>query len=271
MWELRSVGLQTDLFIAGLDSEVIERERYLVVRTPSNPGFWWGNFLIYPEPPDRASYALWLADHARELPGTSATLLTWDRPEGVLGEVEPFIRDGFVIDDGTILTATSRDLRAPPRIHGDLVIAPIERDAHWDDAARVLTNAFAARRSGSMEDLRGFVNRQIVRYRAMQAQATGQWYGAFVGGELAGTLGLVRVSGSSLGRFQLVGTDPRFARMGVCSTLVFEVARRALEELSFTTLVMAADAEYHAAKIYESVGFRQTERLLSLLRKPPAI
>ena len=32
------------------------------------------------------------------------------------------------------------------------------------------------------------------------------------------------------------------------------------------TLVMVADEEYHAAKVYESVGFRPTEKLLGLCK-----
>lgn len=54
----------------------------------------------------------------------------------------------------------------------------------------------------------------------------------------------------------------------MCTALVREVARRALHEDGFETLVMAADADYHAAAIYESLGFRKTERLRALLRKP---
>lgn len=70
-----------------------------------------------------------------------------------------------------------------------------------------------------------------------------------------------------LGRFQLVGTDPRFARRGVCSTLVHDASRWALTELGVDALVIAADAEYHAARVYESVGFRPTERLCALVKR----
>lgn len=275
MWQLRSLCFRTDVFLTAFDGVVEDRGRYVVLRTPSNPSYWWGNFLLYPEPPDesaalRGAEGCWLDDHARELPDVQATLLTWDRPDGVMGEVEPFLRDGFEIDDGTVLTATSRDLVSPPRRNDDVIVAPLTSDAQWDDAVRTLTNAFAARRSGTLDELRAFMTRQLVRYRAMQSAQLGQWYGAYLGDDLAAVLGLVRVgTGSALGRFQLVGTDPRFGRQGACSTLVHEVARRALEEQGFTTLVMAADADYHAAKVYESVGFRRTERLLSLLRKPP--
>ena len=73
-----------------------------------------------------------------------------------------------------------------------------------------------------------------------------------------------------VGRFQLVGTDPAFARQGVCSTMVHHVARWGLEDQKLGTLVMAADESYHAARVYESVGFKRTESLCALIRKPPA-
>jgi hypothetical protein len=100
-------------------------------------------------------------------------------------------------------------------------VAPLASEAEWEAAARALTAAFAANRSGTLEDLRTFIDRQLSRYRAMQAAGFGQWFGEFVEGELAGSLGVVRHG--ELGRFQLVGTDPRFGRR-------------------------AADASYHAAK-----------------------
>ena len=100
----------------------------------------------------------------------------------------------------------------------------------------------------------------------------GQWWGARIDGTMAGSLGLVRVDdvpGRSVGRFQLVGVDPAFGRRGVGSTLVHHVARRALFEDGLDTLVMCADATYHAAKVYESVGFKPTEKLVAAIKKPP--
>ena len=55
----------------------------------------------------------------------------------------------------------------------------------------------------------------------------------------------------------------------MCTTLVHEAATGTLAAPGIATLVMAADATEHAAKIYESVGFRPTERLVALLRRPP--
>ncbi|MBX3193170.1 MAG: GNAT family N-acetyltransferase [Labilithrix sp.] len=270
MRSVRSLAFRTDLFLVADDGVVRERERYIVLETPSNPSFLWGNFLLYPEPPDADSHERWLDDHARELPNVDAVLLAWDRPDGAMGDVDRFVQRGFALDQSAILTA-SRVTR-PPRMNDDVRVEPLGTDAQWEACVSVLTNAFAARRSGSVDDLRTFVVRQLERFKAMQAKKMGQWYGAYLDGELAGTLGLVRVASEAgaIGRFQLVGVDPRFGRRGVCSSLVYDVAHRALTTQGFGTLVMAADATYHAARVYESVGFARTELLGAVLRTPPA-
>jgi len=153
------------------------------------------------------------------------------------------------------------------RGRADVEVIELHDDAQWSGAERALTNAFAPNRSGTRDELRDFVVRQRARYRAMQARSLGQWYGAVIDGEIAAALGIVRER--ELGRFQLVGTDPKFARRGVCSTLVHDAAQLALAKRGISTFVMAADAHYRAAKVYESVGFRPTERLVALLAKPP--
>ena len=111
MRPLRSVGYRTDLFVCAFDGVVEERERYVVIRTSSNPNFWWGNYLLYPEPPQPSDAATWLADRARELSGVQATRLAWDRPDGAQGELQPFLDHGFALDDGTVLTARRGELR----------------------------------------------------------------------------------------------------------------------------------------------------------------
>ena len=70
-----------------------------------------------------------------------------------------------------------------------------------------------------------------------------------------------------IGRFQSVKTHPGYRRRGICGTMVYAIARRGLETMGAETLVMIADAEYHAAKIYQSVGLRPTERIVSVERK----
>lgn len=77
-----------------------------------------------------------------------------------------------------------------------------------------------------------------------------------------GNLGVFVKDG--VGRFQSVGTHPDFRRRGLCGTLVYEAARYTLEHMGAETLVMVADEEYHAAGIYELVGFRPTEHQIGM-------
>ena len=53
-----------------------------------------------------------------------------------------------------------------------------------------------------------------------------------------------------------------------CQTLVYEVSRRALA-WGLATLVMVADPDYHAARIYESLGFAVAEQQMGLELEPP--
>jgi len=270
MWPLRSLTFRTDFFIARVTGgEVIDRGRYAVLRTPSNPDFWWGNFLVHRDPPDPR---VAIDDHAREFPESKHALVAWDRPDGDAGRVEAFVPHGFAIDEGVTLTARRDDLVAPARSDESIVVAPLRGDADWRDVVEQQVKAFAPRRSGSLDDLRTFHERQHATYRAMQERGVGQWWGARIDGTMAGSLGLVHVAddqpGGKVGRFQLVGVDPAFGRRGVCSTLVHHVARRALFEEGLDTLVMCADATYHAAKVYESVGFKPTEKLVAAIKKP---
>ena len=139
-------------------------------------------------------------------------------------------------------------------------VRPVAGDAEW---AEVLDGQVAGRDPEYSEaGYRVYATRKIERYRAMVAAGQGAWFGAFLEGRLAGDLGLFVFEG--VGRFQTVGTHPDFRRRGVCGTLVYVAARHAFERMGAETLVMVADLHYHAARIYEGVGFAPTERQMGL-------
>jgi predicted GNAT family acetyltransferase len=71
-----------------------------------------------------------------------------------------------------------------------------------------------------------------------------------------------------LARFQNVKTHPDARGRGLAGTLVHRVSRYGFDELGADTLVMVADPDYLAIRIYRSVGFADTERQLQAERKP---
>ena len=73
-----------------------------------------------------------------------------------------------------------------------------------------------------------------------------------------------------LARFQNVKTHPDARGRGLAGTLVHRVSRYGFDELGAQTLVMVADPEYLAIRVYRSVGFADTEHQLQAERKPAA-
>ena len=61
-----------------------------------------------------------------------------------------------------------------------------------------------------------------------------------------------------------VVTHRDYRRQGICSSLTYHASQYALTQLNCQTLTLEADEAYHAAKIYESIGFCPTEKLYRL-------
>ena len=80
-------------------------------------------------------------------------------------------------------------------------------------------------------------------------------------------MGLAK-AGPGLARFRLVETDPAYRGRGLAGTLVHHVSEYGFGELGATTLVMVADPDYVAVRIYRSVGFDDTETQLQADRGP---
>ncbi len=56
---VKSLGYRTDLIFPAFDGEIIDRGDYLVVRSPANPAFYWGNFLLFSQPPQEGDFREW--------------------------------------------------------------------------------------------------------------------------------------------------------------------------------------------------------------------
>jgi ribosomal protein S18 acetylase RimI-like enzyme len=113
-----------------------------------------------------------------------------------------------------------------------------------------------------------FVVAKVATTRALVEAGHGAWFGAFEGGRLSSTMGLFR-AGRGLARFQNVETVPEARGRGLAGTLVHHASTYGLTELGADTLVMVADPDYLAIRIYRSVGFAETEVQLAA-EKPPA-
>lgn len=260
---LRSLGYRTDLIFPRFDGSVVDRGDYLVIRTPANPSYRWGNFLLFDQPPGAGDVERWAQIFAAEIgapPDVGHMAFGWDAPDGDEGLAQPFIDAGFRMLRSDVLTTDVT--RPPPRPNATIAMRPMSSDADWKQALELLIiyGSDGDESPGYIE----FSRRAMARYRAMAEAGRGAWVGAFDGERLVGGLGIYVEEG--LGRFQAVGTHPTCRGMGVCGTLVHWSARYALERLGAERLVIVAERPSQAARIYESVGFRPAERQIGMDR-----
>ena len=100
----------------------------------------------------------------------------------------------------------------------------------------------------------------------MSTAGLGHWFGAFLNAKLIADCGLYCFN--NIGRYQAVGTHPDFRKRGVCGNLIYESAQFGFEKLGTKTLVMVAEPAYHAAQVYESVGFKPSEKAVGMYKYP---
>jgi ribosomal protein S18 acetylase RimI-like enzyme len=259
--DIASLAFRTDLaMLEHSGSTVEDRGSHLVVRTPDNPVYWWGNFLLLGTAPRDADEAReWLAAFEAEFPEARHRTFGVDRSSGVPEDLAPFVELGLTSDVSTVMAATS--VHEPARPNTDATYRPLESDSDWQQQIEVT-------RAGEDEgyDL-PFVTAQAAAQRRLVDAGYGAWWGAFEGDRLLASMGLFTAS-PGLARFQSVKTHPDARGRGLAGTLVHRVSRYGFDELDAKTLVMVADPDYLAIRIYRSVGFADTECQLQAERKP---
>jgi GNAT superfamily N-acetyltransferase len=262
---IKSLAYQTDLIFPAFDGTIVDRGDYVVVQTPSNPTFYWGNFLLFSTPPRRGDFVKWRKLFAGEIgvpPEVEHQAFGWDSVDGEAGFVEPFLNAGFRLNQDVVLTAGA--LLAPARRAQSVLVRALESDADWQQALMV---QMACREEVHEEGgYRIFRQRLMDRYRRMSEARRGHWYGAFIDGMMVADLGLFHQDG--LGRYQSVETHPDFRRRGIAGTLIYWAGCQAMAEHSLHTLVMVAEADSAPARLYQSLGFAPREKAHGVLWFP---
>lgn len=269
-----SAGWRSTLIFAAFDGVVAERGEALVVRTPSNPHYYWGNFMLWERAPRAGELAEWIAAFEREIhaPQPQSTHIAIGLDGLARFEPPPEAAD-FECDAATVLTMRREQLvaRAPePAVPAIVRALDAGRDAAAAVDLQCLCNA--ADDEGFEPALfRDFRVRQMARYAAMSRAGRGDWWGAWSErGELLAECGLFIDAAGRIGRFQHVDTHPAWRRRGLCRALIHAVCRHGFERLGVEELVIVADPHDVAIGLYESVGFRRGVTTWQLQRRAPA-
>lgn len=261
---VRSLGFRTDLIFHHFEGEVTDRGDHLLIRTPRNPTYRWGNYLYFEAPPREGDLERWRRLFAEEVgtrPRIPHQVFSWDSLEGEADYIQPFLDAGFEFDMALVLAAESVHL--PPKVNREVEMRPLKTDADFAEALELYV--LSARVDEGDEDEAGtrlYWERKTAAYRQMIAAGKGRWFGAFLEGKLVADMSLFWEGG--LARYQSVTTHPDYRRRGICGTLLHFVGSYGLTRTDVEKLVIVADDNYFAKDIYRSVGFEVVEKSAGL-------
>jgi len=271
----RSLVWATDLDTLPLDRVVERRDGYLLIRSPSNPTYYWGNLLLFDEVPRAGDGARWEELFEREFadePRVEHRTFAWDKTGGVAGAAqEEFVGRGYDLDESVGLVADAAQVQPHPRENREVAMRPLDPAAGADEElwGAVVDLQVAGRQEGHDEEsFRAFARPRLNARRELFRKGRGAWYVAIDpgSGEVAASCGVVVTGGR--GRFQVVDTALAFRRRGICSRLVVAAARHSAEAYGAERFVIVADVGYHALGLYESLGFQRQEHVVGVCRWP---
>ena len=253
--QLRSVGLETDLELAATRGQVIDRDGYLVITTPDDPSYYFGNLLVLPAPPQVGEVAYWSRRFTAEFGGTRDirhVALRWDGITGEVGAAAELAAAGFTIEVTQVMRART------------VTASPVDFELRPLTAAEVPATAELEYAIGDRHDdaFRQFLLRRAAWKQKLVGTGRAMWWGAFDQGTLVASLGLVALGARA--RYQDVQTAATHRKRGIASALLAAAAREVLAD----QLVIVAEPGSDAARLYARAGFEEFERVASACRYP---
>ncbi len=251
----------TDLAVlAASGSSIEEHADHLVIRTPANPTYHWGNFVMVTDPATVDDAARWEAVFTTSFPGAD------HRAVGLPGSpTHPtaWAALGMEIENEDVLV---RDAPLEPRPLPDgYAVRPLSTDDDWQQSHDLrVADLDAEQRAdpGRAEYERG----TTAARRRLVETGNAVFLGAFAGHELAADQGILDC-GAGVARYQDVFTAPAHRRRGLTSHLLGEASRWAAAR-GARTWVILADAGEPPSRLYQKVVFRPGEPSSQAYRKP---
>ena len=258
--DVTSLGFRTDLALLTASGSVVEdRGTHLVVRTPDNPTYYWGNFILLSEPPVPGGEREVVGAFHTEFPEARHVSIGIDTPDLTPEARAAFEAAGLVVDVASVLTAS--ELQPPREVEGE--VRALESEADWESRAQL---SVAIEERDDKESHLRFARGRNVQEQSLVATGRGTRFGVFVDGEVVSTAAVFTTE-DGVARFQSVETHLEHRRKGLAAAAVHAAGRYALEHLGARTLVIVADDDGEAIGIYRRLGFADTERQLMLERR----
>lgn len=267
MRTLKSLGYRSDLMMIQNIGTVREYPDVIQGITPDNPGYYWGNLLVFRETLTLASLSTWqdrFTELFKDYPDVRHIALGWDETQTCDFSPNVFQEQDLILEELDVLTSSQTTLVRPPHHREDLEIRTLQTDAEWDEATELQIQV--GLEFYSEVSYRTYKVRQMQKLRMCTQQDLGHWFGAYLEGVLVADLGLF--NNEDIGRFQNVETHPGYRKQGIAQTLVYEASKRALQKEPQLQLIIVAEHASPAMRMYTHVGYSVTEHQWGLWRRP---
>jgi GNAT superfamily N-acetyltransferase len=209
------VGWETDLAIHELSGASVEDHGdHLVVRTPQQPTFHWGNCVLARGPEAADDAGRWVGVFRDAFPAATWVAVGLRR---MPADPDPWAVHGVELEPIEVLA--TGELPRRPALADRYEARRLEGD-DWEQTVTLAVAENASTGSWDTASYEAFSRTRAERSRAFSDREDGvaAYFGAFADGVLAAHLGIVRCGGTA--RYQSVFTDASHRRRGLASHLV---------------------------------------------------
>jgi GNAT superfamily N-acetyltransferase len=255
------LGWATDVAVLEHTGSTVEDlGDHLVVRTPHNPTFHWGNWVLVTDPDAVDDARRWVRAFQAAIPSATWVAIGLVRMPGDGGA---WAAEGLELGLDDVLVAGT-----PPRATA-LAGGYTARRLAGDDWDQVVARELAENDRTSESEpssFERFVRARTRAQRALSDRDVAAFFGAFSDGVLVADLGVVRCGATA--RYQNVETDARYRRRGLASHLLGIAARWAADH-GCDRWVIVTEAANPAGRVYRNLGFELDVANVTAYRQPP--
>jgi len=256
---LISPGWKTDLDILEMSGSTIEDfGDHLVVKTPHNPNYHWGNCILVTNPGSASDAEKWIQRNREVFPDHA--WLAIGLPQ-MPADADEWIRNGVELEQLDVLSTDSLPKQQPLAAG---YTARMFQEQDWEAlTAKELAEAL---NEGGYEPaaIESFVLETNWTRKQLAASGSAAWFGAFFEGELVANLGIV-VCGAT-GRYQSVETNGDHRRKGLASHLL-GLAASWSQSHGCNNWVIVTQKTNDAGRVYRRAGFSPDVSAVNAYRK----
>ena len=256
-----SPGWLTDLAVLELSGSTIDdRDDHLIIRTPGNPDFHWGNCVFVADPDAVDDADRWVSTFKAQFPGASwlaVGLVT------APSDTSRWTSHGAQVETDDVLATTVQPRQSPPP---DGYVFRRLQGADWEQSVQLDLRENERSHEYEPTGHERFVRARAASRQTLSDQDVAAWFGAHHGGQMVAQLGIVRCG--AVARYQAVGTEEEHRRRGLATHLLGVAAGWAAEH-GCTQWVIVTESTNAAGRVYRSVGFEPAEANAQAYRPPP--